>query len=206
MRPDSLLANLSESGWSCHALVRLINNTMGTSGFHKNTKIISSRMIDWPKSRLSLFWWIRRHNYVTEEGIVRTEYLWRHPPVFEDVHGRTVPTHIPAGLPDEWKQAVKQFKQKGAAAERWVQPQGADGKTRHVKKVDGVDRGNSAYKSASPSEVTSGGRMSEHVIPGQVNSTDKQQHAALAMRKKTRVAGTAQKCSEYPNLARRNSL
>lgn len=41
--------------------------------------------------------------YVTEEGYSRTEYLWLHPPVFEDFDGRTRSVLIPAGLSPEWK-------------------------------------------------------------------------------------------------------
>jgi len=32
--------------------------------------------------------------YMTEEGFPRTEYYWRHPPVFEDAYGRTQPVYM----------------------------------------------------------------------------------------------------------------
>lgn len=41
-----------------------------------------------------------KKEYMTNEGYPRTEYVWRHPPVFEDVHGRTQPVYIGAGLGD----------------------------------------------------------------------------------------------------------
>jgi hypothetical protein len=37
---------------------------------------------------------------MTEEGYPRTEFVWRHPPVFEDAIGRTQPVIINAGLGD----------------------------------------------------------------------------------------------------------
>lgn len=40
---------------------------------------------------------------MTEGGYPRTEYLWLHPPVFEDALGRTQPVAIPAGLSSAWK-------------------------------------------------------------------------------------------------------
>jgi len=39
-----------------------------------------------------------QRQYMTNEGHSRTHYLWRHPPVFEDIHGRTQPVAIPAGM------------------------------------------------------------------------------------------------------------
>lgn len=44
-----------------------------------------------------------KKTYTTKQGIPRTEYLWRHPPDFEDAVGRTTPVLIPAGLTSEWK-------------------------------------------------------------------------------------------------------
>lgn len=41
-----------------------------------------------------------RKEYMSKEGYPKTEYVWRHPPVFEDVHGRTQPVYIGAGLGD----------------------------------------------------------------------------------------------------------
>lgn len=49
-----------------------------------------------------------QRTYTTKEGIRRAEYLWRHPPVFEDAIGRTEPVVIPAGLTPEWKGLVAQ--------------------------------------------------------------------------------------------------
>lgn len=46
--------------------------------------------------------------YTTKEGMQRTEYLWRHPPVFEDASGRAEPVRIPAGLTSEWKRLFHQ--------------------------------------------------------------------------------------------------
>lgn len=44
-----------------------------------------------------------KKTYMTEGGYPRTEYLWLHPPVFEDASGRTQPVLIPAGLSPAWK-------------------------------------------------------------------------------------------------------
>lgn len=41
-----------------------------------------------------------KKEYISNEGHPKTEYVWRHPPVFEDVHGRTQPMYIGAGLGD----------------------------------------------------------------------------------------------------------
>lgn len=38
--------------------------------------------------------------YMTKDGVPRTEYVWRHPPVFETVDGETQPVYIGAGLGD----------------------------------------------------------------------------------------------------------
>jgi len=35
-----------------------------------------------------------KKTYITEEGFPRTEYFWRHPPVFEDAQGRTQPVYM----------------------------------------------------------------------------------------------------------------
>ncbi|KAE8447214.1 hypothetical protein EG329_011045 [Mollisiaceae sp. DMI_Dod_QoI] len=37
---------------------------------------------------------------MTKEGYPKTEYVWRHPPVFQDAEGRTQPVYISAGLGD----------------------------------------------------------------------------------------------------------
>ncbi|PVH77233.1 hypothetical protein DL98DRAFT_656900 [Cadophora sp. DSE1049] len=39
-----------------------------------------------------------KKEYMTEEGYPRTEFVWRHPPVFEDAIGRTQPVMINAGI------------------------------------------------------------------------------------------------------------
>merc|ERR1711900_31352 len=41
-----------------------------------------------------------KKEYMTEEGYPRTEFVWRHPPVFEDAIGRTQPVTINAGFGD----------------------------------------------------------------------------------------------------------
>lgn len=41
-----------------------------------------------------------KKEYVTSEGVPRTEYVWHHPPVFEDALHRTQPVYIGAGLGD----------------------------------------------------------------------------------------------------------
>jgi hypothetical protein len=41
-----------------------------------------------------------KKEYMTKEGYPKTEYVWRHPPVFEDAQGRTQPVYIGAGLGD----------------------------------------------------------------------------------------------------------
>lgn len=51
-----------------------------------------------------------KKTYITNEGYPRTEYLWLHPPVFEDVDGRTRPVFVPAGLSPEWKAVLAKQK------------------------------------------------------------------------------------------------
>jgi len=41
-----------------------------------------------------------KKEYVTKDGTPKTEYVWRHPPVFETVDGKTQPVYIGAGLGD----------------------------------------------------------------------------------------------------------
>jgi hypothetical protein len=41
-----------------------------------------------------------KKEYMTKEGIPRTEYVWRHPPVFETATGETQPVYIGAGIGD----------------------------------------------------------------------------------------------------------
>lgn len=41
-----------------------------------------------------------KKEYMTEEGYPRTEFVWRHPPVFQDAIGRVQPVTIAAGLGD----------------------------------------------------------------------------------------------------------
>ncbi|KAL2070160.1 hypothetical protein VTL71DRAFT_13186 [Oculimacula yallundae] len=41
---------------------------------------------------------VSKKEYMTEDHFPRTEYLWRHPPVFEDAMGRTQPIIIGAGF------------------------------------------------------------------------------------------------------------
>jgi hypothetical protein len=42
----------------------------------------------------------RQKEYITKEGYPKTEYVWRHPRVFEDTQGRTQPVYLGAGLGD----------------------------------------------------------------------------------------------------------
>ena len=39
-----------------------------------------------------------KNKFITKDGIPRTEYIWRHPPVFETVTGETQPVSTDAGL------------------------------------------------------------------------------------------------------------
>jgi hypothetical protein len=41
-----------------------------------------------------------KKEYITNEGHPKTEYVWRHPPVFETASGQTQPIYIGAGLGD----------------------------------------------------------------------------------------------------------
>jgi hypothetical protein len=41
-----------------------------------------------------------KKEYVTKHGIPRTEYVWRHPPVFETATGQTQPVYTGAGMGD----------------------------------------------------------------------------------------------------------
>lgn len=41
-----------------------------------------------------------KKEYITKEGHPRTEYVWRHPPVFETANGQTQPVYVGAGLGD----------------------------------------------------------------------------------------------------------
>ena len=41
-----------------------------------------------------------KKEYTTKEGYPKTEYVWRHPPVFETATGQTQPIYIGAGLGD----------------------------------------------------------------------------------------------------------
>jgi hypothetical protein len=41
-----------------------------------------------------------KKEYVTKEGHPKTEYVWRHPPVFETTNGQTQPVYVGAGLGD----------------------------------------------------------------------------------------------------------
>ncbi|KAH7355443.1 hypothetical protein BKA65DRAFT_498427 [Rhexocercosporidium sp. MPI-PUGE-AT-0058] len=53
-----------------------------------------------------------KKEYMAEEGYLRTEYTWRHPPVFEDAVGRTQPVCICAGLGDQ-NASTQQFLEDG---------------------------------------------------------------------------------------------
>jgi hypothetical protein len=41
-----------------------------------------------------------KKEYITKEGYPKTEYVWRHPPVFETTTGQTQPIYMGAGLRD----------------------------------------------------------------------------------------------------------
>ncbi|ROV98745.1 hypothetical protein VMCG_06707 [Cytospora schulzeri] len=88
---------------------------------------------------------VDKKTHVTEDGIVRTEYLWRHPPVFEDVHGRTTPVLVPAGISDDWRQIVTKAKRDKEATHA------SRGIAGEVRKSNGVDSGGLSHKEAQHS-------------------------------------------------------
>ncbi|CZR64723.1 uncharacterized protein PAC_14622 [Phialocephala subalpina] len=68
-----------------------------------------------------------KKEYMTKEGHPKTEYVWRHPPVFEDIHGRTQPVYIGAGLGDISPQNGYQSDSDTAGAEFGAERQPAKG-------------------------------------------------------------------------------
>ncbi|KUI69601.1 hypothetical protein VM1G_04740 [Cytospora mali] len=141
-----------------------------------------------------------KKTYVTEEGFNRTEYLWRHPPVFEDVHGRTTPVRIPAGVSDDWRQAAMNAKRHVSVSH------GANDTARDVKRVHSVDRGVPVHKKAGSDRRNSIKSAGRQVIPAQVNSMATSGHGGLAIRTVPREGNMVENGGETPNLVRKGSL
>ncbi|KUI54238.1 hypothetical protein VP1G_01661 [Cytospora mali] len=141
-----------------------------------------------------------KKTYVTEDGINRTEYLWRHPPVFEDVHGRTTPVRIPAGISDDWRQTAMNAKRRVSVSH------GAHNTARDVKRADGTDRGVPVHKKASSDERNSSTSVDTQVVPAQVKPMAKSDHGGLAIRTVPREGNTVDNGGGPPNLVRKGSL
>ncbi|KAK0120406.1 hypothetical protein ONS96_010621 [Cadophora gregata f. sp. sojae] len=58
-----------------------------------------------------------KKEYVTDEGYPRTEYVWRHQPVFEDATGRTQPVTMNAGILGDSNAPPQQFLEDGIPKE-----------------------------------------------------------------------------------------
>jgi hypothetical protein len=69
------------------------SNTAKSYKSHKSQKSAGSP----PKPILEPFLSSKKES-VTKEGVPRTEYVWRHPPVFETADGKTTPAYIPAAF------------------------------------------------------------------------------------------------------------
>lgn len=142
---------------------------------------------------------VDKKTYVTEDGIVRTEYLWRHPPVFEDIHGRTTPVLIPAGVSDDWRQISLNAKRNKAT----TQP--AHDIASNVGAV-GSDRGNSVNNAArrtSPDEPSSSKSSGEPTAKTKPLAIP--EHKGLAIRTVPKEPNTTQSGVGSPNTTRRSS-
>jgi hypothetical protein len=70
------------------ATTRSRTNSIASSKSHSKAKTILEPILSSKKE------------YITTEGHPKTEYVWRHPRVFEDAQGRTQPVYLGAGLGD----------------------------------------------------------------------------------------------------------
>lgn len=165
---------------------------------------------------------VDKKTHVTEDGTVRTEYLWRHPPVFEDIHGRTTPVLIPAGVSDDWRQISLNAKQNKAAIRA---AQDAASGVRHAAGSAGSagrdESTNNAARRASSVERSSN-RAGDPMSPTNSKPTAIPEHRGLAIRTvpkepNTSQAGgstnptrrgsnTVQSTNGSPNSTRRSSL
>lgn len=142
---------------------------------------------------------VDKKTYVTEDGIVRTEYLWRHPPVFEDIHGRTTPVLIPAGVSDDWRQISLNAKRNKATT------QAAHDVASNVR-ADSSDRGgsvNNAARRARSDELTSSQSAGEPTANTKPVAIP--EHKGLAIRTVPKEPNTTQTGSGSPNTTRRSS-
>ncbi|ROV99184.1 hypothetical protein VPNG_08234 [Cytospora leucostoma] len=143
--------------------------------------------------------------YVTEDGIFRTEYLWRHPPVFEDVHGRTVPVgRISAGISDDWRRIMKESKRDRAHSEEWDRADKNDVRPNNTR-ADRVNIGGSAQTTSSNGGHIQSQDVGSHVVPAKVEPLAGPEHQGLAIRTRAGVGSTTQN-GGTPDLARKESL
>jgi hypothetical protein len=70
------------------ATTRSRTNSIASTKSHSKAKTILEPILSSKKE------------YITTEGHPKTEYVWRHPRVFEDAQGRTQPVYLGAGLGD----------------------------------------------------------------------------------------------------------
>lgn len=151
-----------------------------------------------------------KKTYVTEGGVPRTEYLWRHPPVFVDVHGRTTPVRIPAGISDDWRRIVMNSKRQGATTEPSEWPKGAHDAASDVRRTDGVDGGISAQETASSKERSPSGGGGTQAVSPQGKPMGNSSHGGLVIRtapRDPRGGATAQNGGGgKPELTRKDSL
>lgn len=141
---------------------------------------------------------VDKKTYVTEDGITRTEYLWRHPPVFEDIHGRTTPVLIPAGVSDDWRQILLNSKRDKATSHDTPN---------NATRVDGPDKdvpSNNAARRTSSDATSPSKRANELstiaepvVIP---------EHRGLAIRTVPKEPNTSQSVNGSPNSTRKSSF
>lgn len=151
---------------------------------------------------------VDKKTYVTKEGIVRTEYLWRHPPVFEDVHGRTTLVRVPAGLSDDWKQALLEARREGAAPKQWSRRNEPDERASETgtKGVDGTARGGSAHNTATSARDSPTDGVSGQRVPANVRGLEKPRHGDLAIRTIPRGGNMTQNGGGNPGLVRKDNL
>lgn len=145
---------------------------------------------------------VDKKTHVTEDGIVRTEYLWRHPPVFEDVHGRTTPVRVPAGISDDWRQIAMKTKRDRETTHTFHD---TASDARRTNYVNSGCLSNEAARASSSDERSPGQRAGEPLSPAKANPMAISEHRGLAIRTVSKEANSIQSGDGSPNSARRSS-
>lgn len=146
---------------------------------------------------------VDKKTHVTADGIVRTEYLWRHPPVFEDVHGRTTPVRVPAGISDDWRQIALKTR-RDRANTHTSRDIASD-----LRRTNGVEYGYLSNKAArgalSSDERSPSQRAGEPVLPTKANTMAMSEHSGLAIRTVPKEGDSICSGDGSPSSARRSS-